>query len=229
MTIYIVTGASSGIGRAAAAALAARGVTVLAAARSAEPLSELAAAADGNIRPVVADLATEAGLAALAEAASAFDRVDGIVHSAGSLVPVESYGELTSAALAVHFEIHVGAPIEINNRLREQLRGGRVFYIDSYSASSPRDGWAGYSILKAAAQMAARAASQELDDVNVVRIFPGGVRTPLVEAVLAAPETSAAANAFRDFDAAGDITEPEDIGAYIAQVALDVSDRKSVV
>ena len=223
MATYLVTGASSGIGRAVATALAVREVTVLAVARSEGKLRELAAEFDGQVHPVVADLVTGDGIAAVVEAAAAFDRIDGVVHSAGSLVPVEPYGELISAELTRHFAIHVGAPIEINNRLGERLRGGRVVYIDSYSASSPRDGWAGYSILKAAAQMAARAASQELDGVDVVRIFPGGVRTPLVEAVLAAPETSAAANAFRGFDAAGDIVEPEDIGAYIARVALDVS------
>jgi len=223
MATYIVTGASSGIGRAAAAALAAREVTVLAVARSEGKLRELSAEFDGLVHPVVADLASEDGLQAFVEAVARFDRFDGVVHSAGSLVPVEPYGELTAVALSRHFAIHVGAPIEINNRVGERIRGGRVVYIDSYSASSPRDGWAGYSILKAAAQMAARAASQELDDVDIVRIFPGGVRTPLVEAVLAAPETSAAANAFRGFDAAGDIAEPKEIGAYIARLALDVS------
>jgi NAD(P)-dependent dehydrogenase (short-subunit alcohol dehydrogenase family) len=222
MACFIVTGASSGIGRATASALAARGVTVLAAARSSEQLAELQAAHDGLVCPVAVDLATSEGIAALIAEASEFDRIDGIVHAAGSLVPVEPYGELDPAELTRHFGIHVATPIDVNNRLGERLRGGRIVYVDSYSASSPRDGWSGYSVVKAAAQMAAKAASQELSDVDIIRIFPGGVRTPLVEAVLDAPSTSAAGAAFRSFDAAGQIAEPDEIGAYIAHVVLDV-------
>ena len=223
MANYIVTGASSGIGRAVAAALADRGVTVVAAARRREQLDELAEQHGESIRPLAADLATEAGLAALAAAVSDFDEIAGVVHAAGSLVPVEPYTALTSDSLTHHFRIHVATPIEINNRLGAQLRGGRIIYIDSYSASSPRHGWSGYSIVKAAAQMAARAAEQELDGVDIIRIFPGGVRTPLVEAVLDT-EGSPVGDAFRGYDAAGDIAEPAAIGAYIAHVALDTTE-----
>ncbi|MEM7094257.1 MAG: SDR family NAD(P)-dependent oxidoreductase [Actinomycetota bacterium] len=225
MSSYIVTGASSGIGRATAVALAERGASVLAIARRVGPLAELAAGHPGLVQTLAADLATEEGLAALVERAAALadtDGIDGVVHAAGSLVPVEPYGELDSDALTDHFRVHVATPIEINNRLADQLRGGRVVYIDSFSAASPRAGWSAYSIVKAAAQMAARAASQELDDVHVVRIFPGGVRTPLVDGVLA-DRSSPVGDVFRELQAAGELAEPDDVGRYIARIATEMS------
>lgn len=224
MSTFIVTGASSGIGRATACALADRGVTVLAVARRGDALAELAAGHADLVRPVVADLSTDEGIATLVEAASAFDQIDGVVHGAGSIVPVEAYAGLSPNELTAHFRIHVATPIEINNRLGERLRGGRVLYIDSYSATTPRHGWSGYSILKAAAQMAARTAEQELDGVHVVRVFPGGVRTPLVDAVLASP--TPAGDAFRAYDDAGEIVDPADTGRYIAGILLDATDAE---
>ena len=218
MPTFVVTGASSGIGRATAAALADRGADVIAVARRREPLAELAATHD-TVTAVVADLSTAEGIDTLVAAVPTDHPVDGIVHAAGSLVPVAPYRGLAADELTAHFRIHVATPIEITNRFADRLAGGRAIYIDSYSAGDPRDGWAGYSIVKAAAQMSARAAAQELDDIDVVRIFPGGVRTELVEAVLDSPG-SPAGDAFRAYDDAGQIAEPDEVGAFVAIIAL---------
>jgi 3-oxoacyl-[acyl-carrier protein] reductase len=89
----LVTGASTGIGRATALTLAAEGARVIVTARSAEPLAALAAAIReaGGRDPLVltADLAQPDGPRLLAAAAlSEVDRVDVLVNSAGGSRPL---------------------------------------------------------------------------------------------------------------------------------------------
>ncbi len=77
----VVTGAASGIGRAIAARLAGEGWSVVAVDRDAGGLDE---AAGEHVLPVVADVGTEAGNAAMVDAAgSAFGGLDGAVLNAG--------------------------------------------------------------------------------------------------------------------------------------------------
>ncbi|MGH8921743.1 MAG: SDR family NAD(P)-dependent oxidoreductase, partial [Actinomycetes bacterium] len=78
----VVTGASSGIGRDAAARLAARGAKVWAVARNRPRLEDLAAHHPG-ITPFPADVSVEADRAALVEAVAAAGPVDVLVNNAG--------------------------------------------------------------------------------------------------------------------------------------------------
>src|SRR6185437_16132038 len=81
--VFIVTGASSGIGRATATALAGRGAKVAVLARTAEALQELARMLPGSL-PVAADMTDfERVRAAVAEVRHHYGRVDGLVNNAG--------------------------------------------------------------------------------------------------------------------------------------------------
>lgn len=220
--VHVVTGASSGIGRAIAAALAGRGERVLAVARSADALRELCDAAGPGATAVVADVTTAHGRDAVATAAADAPWVASLVHGAGSVVEPAPFDELDADALVDHFRVHVAAPVALGALLRAQRRVGRIVHLDSYSATTPRDGWAAYSIVKAAAQMTARCAREELDDTIVVRVFPGAVRTPLVDAILASP--SPAGDTFRELLGTGRVAEPAAVGAFVAAVLLDASD-----
>jgi len=122
--------------------------------------------------------------------------------------------------------VHVVAPIAINNLLSRQLNSARILYIDSYSANAPRVGWSGYSIVKAAAQMAAKSAAAEIKHAHVIRVFPGGVRTPLVEAVLNSNSSSPTALAFRKIDADGALSEPAVIGTYLVNILVLATDAQ---
>lgn len=224
--MYIVTGASSGIGRATAKALIERHCDLIITARRAERLDELVALAPERVRPVCADLASPQGVAAIIAAVDPERQISGLVHAAGSPIVPTPYHELNVATLASDMTVHVGAPIALNAALHRRLIGGRVVYIDSFSATDLRVGWSGYSIVKAAAQMAARAASSELDGVTVVRVFPGGVRTPLVEAVLESDAPSPAVAAFRASDERGELSPASPVGTFIGQVLVDVSDAQ---
>ena len=226
--MFIVTGASSGIGLATAIVLASRGFDVFAVGRNLDSLQTLRGHFPERVRFISADISTTAGIDAIIGATSSITCIDGIVHAAGSSVPLAAYQDLSiqENELEQHFSVHVTAPIALNNRLAGKLSGSRILYIDSNSANSLRVGWAGYSIVKAAAQMAARSAMAELNRSTVIRLFPGGVRTPLVDAVLASTDQSEAVAIFRKLDRDGELSTAEAVGAYIVHLLVDASESQ---
>jgi len=222
----IVTGASSGIGRATAIALAKRGRTVICVARSDTALQALKQNYPKQIRIVRADLCDPAGISAVIESVKSVEHVAVLVHAAGSTVALQHYQDLQMPELLSHMGLHVSVPIELNNRLKNKLIGSRILYLDSYSAITPREGWSEYSIVKAAAQMAARSATVELNRSTVIRVFPGGVRTPLVEQLLMSTEKSATVTAFKALDADGGISEPDAVGQFLADILLKATEQQ---
>ena len=219
--MYVVTGASAGIGRAVAAAIASRNLGVLAVARNTKELEALAAQFRPWIKPVTADLATVDGVDKVSAAISGETVLAGVVHAAGSLVPLESYDSVKTTDLVKHFRIHVATPIALYQALVETCRIDRMVTIDSYSAASPRHGWAAYSIVKAAAQMAAKCAAQELPDTETMRIFPGAVNTRIVDTVLASKTETA--KAFSGMLERGEFAEPHEIATFITSLLIDAT------
>ncbi len=224
--MFVVTGATSGIGHATAQALAARGHPVMAVGRCVEALRRLADSHPEGIQTTCADLSTDAGVNVVVEALQPCAKIDGLVHAAGSAVPLGSYQDFNAEDLSHHMAVHVAAPVALNNCLRDKLQGTRIVYLDSYSANSPRVGWSTYSIVKAAARMAARAAAAEMGESTVIRVFPGAVRTPLVETVLASTAPSETTEAFRKIQAEGKMAEAAELGEYLADILLRASEEQ---
>lgn len=196
--------------------------------RSIERLDSLRADCGTNLTTVQADLATDAGIQELVDSLprdSATESADiaGIVHSAGSLVPLEAFDEIDLQELVQHFRIHVAAPMKLFQTISHTHSIGRMLFIDSYSASTPRLEWAAYSIVKSAAQMAARCASQELLPTRTIRAYPGAVRTQIVEAVLRS-ETETAAT-FAAMLKKGELAEPSDVAKFLVALLVDATDE----
>jgi benzil reductase ((S)-benzoin forming) len=220
---FLVTGASFGIGRAVTKALSARGFKVVAVARSEEQLESLATECAGQVQVVVADLATTVGVERVVASVATAADIAGIVHSAGSVISLQPYGELDSDELVEHLRIHVAAPIALYQSLAKTHSIKRMLFIDSYSATTNRVGWSAYSIVKAAAQMAARSAADELPETDTIRVFPGAVNTRIVDAVLESDtETAKVFAAIRD---RGELAEPADTAAYIVALIADATDE----
>lgn len=221
--IHIVTGATRGIGRAVATALVARGFRVIAVGRSIELLNSLSKKCGQLVTTVQADLATDAGVERISAAIADVSRIESIVHSAGSLVPLEPYDQVKTSELTDHFRIHVGAPVALFQTVSQRHRIKRMMFIDSYSACQARHGWAAYSIIKAAAQMAARCAAKELPETQTIRVYPGAVNTQIVDAVLASDtETS---TAFAAMLKNGQVAEPEEIARFLVALVADAPDK----
>jgi len=129
LTLVLLTGATRGIGRAAAIEIARRGVEVALVGRDAERVKALAreARASGGGAPVhehVADLMLMAEVRALAEEVRArYGHIDVLANNAGALFGSRKE---TSEGLEQTFALNHLAPFLLTNLLRDRLGGSRV-------------------------------------------------------------------------------------------------------
>ena len=129
MTLVLITGATRGIGRAAAVALARQGIELALVGREAERVKAVSreATAAGTGAPVhehVADLTLMSEVRALAaEARERYEHVDVLANNAGALF---SSRKETSEGLERTFALNHLAPFLLTSLLRDRLSGGRV-------------------------------------------------------------------------------------------------------
>jgi NAD(P)-dependent dehydrogenase (short-subunit alcohol dehydrogenase family) len=189
--VVLVTGASSGIGRASALELAARGVRLVLLARGAEALDDTAdqaraaGAAEVLVRP--ADVADEDGLrAAVEETVGRFGRLDALVHSA----QVMAYGRIedvprevfeTVVETAVHGTATVARVVLPVFREQEE---GRLVVVNSLLGQIATPLMGSYVAAKWGQLGLVRVLQQETRDVPGISISilqPGGVDTPIYD------------------------------------------------
>lgn len=183
-TRALVTGASRGIGRALAQALAARGATVGLAARSTTELEALAAQLPGTHLPLTCDVARAASVAAAVEAfAAATGGLDLVVANAGiaHYQPVaEQRLEHVEQMTAVNW---LGTVYTVKAALPQLLaqRRGHIVVMSSGAGLRSFPGAAAYGATKAAQRMFAEALRHELagSGVSVTTVHPGEIRTSL--------------------------------------------------
>ncbi len=153
--VAIITGAGSGIGRAAALSLLADGWSVALAGRRAEALEETAGMATGG-KPlaVPTDVTDPAQVDALfAKTKSTFGRLDMLFNNAGGNVPTTNFGDYTFEMWRTVSAINLDAMFLCANAafriMRDQQpQGGRIINNGSISAHNPRPGSAGYTTTK---------------------------------------------------------------------------------
>jgi short-subunit dehydrogenase len=190
----IVTGASSGIGRALAERAARAGYAVLAVGRREDRLAELArnAAGHGGEVAVLALDLREPGAAEriVAAAGARFGRIDVLVNNAGA-VAVGAVSAQSDAALREQYETHVLVPLALVREALPLLRagGGHVFFLGSGVARIPVTGLGGYPSAKAAVRSIARSVRNELrpQGVRVTYVDPGAVDTEFMTRAGMAP------------------------------------------
>jgi retinol dehydrogenase 12 len=141
VTLVVLTGATRGIGRAAAIELARRGAEVALVGREPERVKAVAneAKAAGGGAPVhehVADLMLMSNVRALAEEVRArYHHIDVLANNAGALFASRKQ---TSEGFEQTFALNHLAPFLLTNLLRDQLAGGRVVTTASDAHESGR-------------------------------------------------------------------------------------------
>ncbi|HEY1834131.1 MAG TPA: SDR family NAD(P)-dependent oxidoreductase [Solirubrobacteraceae bacterium] len=189
MPLALVTGASTGIGRATALVLAGAGWNVLAGVRDMAAGESLAAEQPaGRIAAVALDVTDAAQLAAVVRSlgersgASVPGGLDALVNNAGigvggplELVPAED--------LRRQFDVNVFAQLAVTRAMLPALRrtSGRIAFISSIGGRVPMAFTAPYAASKHAIEAFADALRVELfsSRVQVALIEPGSVATPI--------------------------------------------------
>jgi NAD(P)-dependent dehydrogenase (short-subunit alcohol dehydrogenase family) len=193
MPTAVITGASRGLGRALARALAEDGWRLVVDARGAEEL-EQAARELGRLGDVVAlagDVTDSWHRRALIDAAG--DRIDLLVNNASVLGPspqprLEAYplDELQRV-----YEVNVLAPLELIQLALPRLpKGGRIVNVTSDAAVEAYEGWGGYGSAKAALEQLSAVLAAERPDLLVYAVDPGDMRTQLHQAAFPGEDIS---------------------------------------
>lgn len=182
----IVTGASSGIGRATALRLARDGFGVLAVARDAAALNAVRAeieSAGGRAVTLEADVtAADAPGAILAQARAAFGGVDALVNAAG-VIASGSVMDTTDAGWDAMMDVNVRAPFRLMREAIDALadRRGAVVNLSSVAGLRSFPGLVSYAVSKAAVDQLTRCAALDFapKGVRVNAVNPGVVVTNL--------------------------------------------------
>ncbi len=189
--IAIVTGAGTGVGKAAALALLADGYRVVLAGRRPEPLAEVIAqsGAAGRALAVPTDVANPDSVKALFDAAVAqFGRVDVLFNNAGVSAPAIPLEDLTLAQWKNVVDINLtGVFLCIQQAFRvmkaQTPRGGRIINNGSISATTPRPNSSPYTSTKHAVKGLTKTAA--LDgrkyDIAVGQIDIGNAATEMAQ------------------------------------------------
>ncbi|RST11566.1 SDR family oxidoreductase [Streptomyces sp. WAC05374] len=192
MAVAIITGASKGLGRALAVALAREGWDLVLDARTASVLEESARRARAHGTRVVAlpgDVADGWHRAALVAAARELGGLDLLVSNASALgaEPLVRLDALPLEGLRVALETNVVAALGLVQEALPLLRAsasGAVMALSSDAAVEAYETWGGYGASKAALDRLAAVLAVEEPGLRVWAVDPGDMRTDLYRAAV---------------------------------------------
>ncbi len=194
--VACVTGASSGLGRRAAATLAAAGAEVVGVARRMDALQSLKAEIGAGAEVVVADVAKPEDMQQLcAEISAPFGAPDIIVHAAG-VNTRESADDVTAEGWDKTIALNLSAPFFLSQAMVPAMRKkgwGRILNFASLQTTRAFPSGIAYGASKGGIGQLTRAMAEawSRDGITANAIGPGFFPTELTEAVFANPERAA--------------------------------------
>jgi NAD(P)-dependent dehydrogenase (short-subunit alcohol dehydrogenase family) len=232
--VWMITGSSSGFGRAIADAVLARGDRLVATARRAEALADLAEHERAHV--VALDVTDPAGReAAIAEAIERFGRIDVLVNNAGR-TQVGAVEETTDDELRFLFELHFFAPAALTRAVLPHMRrqgGGAIVQMSSVGGQVTAPGFGAYCATKFALEGLTETLRDEVAGfgIHTLIVEPGAFRTGLFRpgaAYLseAMDEYADTVGPTREYVQQGDGTQPGDPAKAAAAIltALDADE-----
>ena len=175
---YWLIGASEGLGRALALELAAQGAEVIASARSAQRLAELAEQA--NIRSLPVDITDRE---AVQQAVQSLPDIDGCIYCAGAYEPLAA-AQWDAATIAQMVAVNFTGALHVVEAVLPRLQAqGHLAFIGSLAGLRGLPRAQGYGTSKAALMHLAQSLRADLDprQTRVQLINPGFIRTRLTD------------------------------------------------
>jgi NAD(P)-dependent dehydrogenase (short-subunit alcohol dehydrogenase family) len=227
--VVLITGASRGIGAAAAHRLLAEGCRVAAVSRSGKRVeAALAGAAPSEDALLVleGDVARPADCRRwVADTAGRFGRLDALVNNAGILRPIARLADAEPDVWHYNLAVNLLGPFNLVRAAIPPLRAarGRIVNISSGAAVKAIEGWSAYCVAKAGLTHLTRLLAAEEPDITTVALRPGVVDTAMQALIRAEgakamnPEKCAA---FQELKATGQLLDPAVPAGKIAWLAL---------
>ena len=184
----LVTGASRGIGEAAARRLHAAGANVVLLARSSDAVERIAGE---RALATTCDVADHEGVERTVEAATErFGGVDVLVNNAGLLDPIARVADADPAGWGRAVDVNLKGAFHAVRAVLPGMKaagGGVIVNVSSGAATSALEGWSHYCASKAAALMLTRCIHKEeaQNGIRVVGLSPGTVATDMQRTIRA--------------------------------------------
>ncbi|MEU5756164.1 oxidoreductase [Streptomyces sp. NPDC047829] len=227
--VWLITGASSGFGRAIAEAALADGDVVVGAARRPERLDDLVAAHPDQLEALRLDVAdTAAAGDAVRDVVARHGRIDVLVNNAGR-THVGAFEETSEDELRALFEVHVFGPAALTRAVLPSMRerrSGAIVQMSSMGGQMSVAGFSAYSGTKFALEGMSEGLADEVREfgIKVLIVEPGAFRTGLFAAgsagISADSGLYAKVGETRGFVSGGDGGQPGD-PAKAAALVLD--------
>ncbi|MCA0177453.1 MAG: SDR family oxidoreductase [Proteobacteria bacterium] len=221
----LVTGGSTGIGRAIANRLAAEGADVVITGRREAPLKE-AASQHEKISYVVADVGRAEDVArTLQEVNARHGRLDVLVNNAG-VAPIAPLRELDMDQYDHTFEVNVRGLVDTTRQALPLLQAtkGAIVNISSSVALRPLANMSIYSASKAAVSALTKSWGKELarDGIRVNSVIVGPIETPIYQKTqLSQAQAQAHIDAVRAMVPLGRFGDGDEVAAMVAFLASD--------
>ena len=185
----LITGASRGIGAAAAREFAAAGANVALAARSHDAIAALAGEIGERALALQCDVARHADVeAAVAATVEKFGAIDILIGNAGVIDPIGALAEADPDEWARAIQINLTGVFHGMRAAIPAMQargGGTIITVSSGAAHNPLEGWSAYCASKAGAAMLTACADREARSagLRVMGLSPGTVATDMQRAI----------------------------------------------
>ena len=231
--VYVVTGASKGLGRSICEVLASKGFTVIGIARVSSELSKLENYLQ-NINSSSAtfpcDLSKEAEINSVAELiVNNYPIIHGVIHNAGIIGPVGSMFEVDTNLWNETLQVNLLAVQQLTKLIHKSMvkaQRCRVTTISSGAAVNSLESWSAYCSSKAGLEMWTKGLADEgaKYGISAVSVAPGIVDTDMQATIRSVPkEDFPMVERFIEFHNNGDLVAPDAVAESLYRLMTDHS------
>ncbi|KAI8957810.1 NAD(P)-binding protein [Daldinia sp. FL1419] len=222
--VFIVTGASRGLGLAVAQSLIKASHKVFLVARSEKDMQMFKAQHESSVDFIAADLADfKVAPKVIESALKAFGKIDGIVINHGVLSPVTRIFESSAEEWRKAYDINVFSVVALLKEAIPEIRKskGRVIFVSSGAAFGAYAAWGCYGTSKAALTHLSAHLAVEEPSITSVAISPGRIDTDMQKEIRDKGKAGMSSEAYQSFISdheSGRLVDPNKPGAVIANL-----------